>query len=320
MNHPTVRLLFRSSLIVLAAALSGAVDLRAQLKAEPASLDLGRQKQEQVARGEVKLINTGTEAVDITEVTADCSCTAGDPDKKTLAPGESTRLAISVETRSYDGELKRRVHVETTKGSVTIPVTAQVTPYTHWSFAPSPVVMPASLKGREVSSEVTLTYTGTEPVEIKGWKATPALVKATVASQQGNVYKIKITKSADVMAGNHSFRLEAETTDKVDPLVAVNGFLPVNSTIQVSPNPIILPVTKPGQRSVLPVRLTGWEAEASPHLYVKNGDAKVVARDGKDCALEIGVTPAVPGSFTEMLQIFAGDRLELEIPILVRAE
>src|SRR4051812_44975990 len=118
MNHPTFPLLFRSPLLIVAAALICAVDLRAQLKAEPASLDLGRQKQEQVARGEVKLVNTGTESVDITEVTADCSCTAGDPDKKTLAPGESTRLAISVETRSYEGELKRRVHVETTKGVV----------------------------------------------------------------------------------------------------------------------------------------------------------------------------------------------------------
>jgi hypothetical protein len=295
-------------------------DLRAQLKTEPESLDLGRQKQDQVARGEVKLVNTGSETVEIMSVTADCSCTAGDPEKKTLAPGESTRLAISVETRSYEGELKRRVHVETSKGAVTIPVKVQVTPYTHWAFSPSPVVMPASLKGREVSSEVTLTYMGEEGVEIRGWKATPPLVKAAVASQNGKVYKVTITKLADALAGNHSFRLEAETTDKVDPVVAVNGFLPVTSTLQVTPNPIILPATKPGKKTVLPVRLKGWEDDISPHLYLQNGEAKVVARDGKECALEIAITPAIPGSFTEMLQIFAGDRLELEVPVLVRAE
>jgi hypothetical protein len=180
--------------------------------------------------------------------------------------------------------------------------------------------MPASLKGKEISTEMTVTYTGTDPVELRNWTANPPVVKANVTGRKGNTFTVTVTKPAETPAGNHSFRLTCETTDATDKALNLNGFLPVSSNVGINPTPIILPPTKPGQATSVPVKITGWEGEAAPHFYLHNGEVKIAARDGGHLMLQLTVTPPEAGTFTQILQIFAGERLEIEVPVMVRAQ
>ena len=95
---------FRSLLLVLALVVA-----RAQIKAEPAQVDLGKLKQNVDATAEVQLVNTGAQAIELTGTSADCGCTVATLKTKTLAPSERTTLRISVQTRNYQGIVHRTV-------------------------------------------------------------------------------------------------------------------------------------------------------------------------------------------------------------------
>src|SRR5262245_40630073 len=55
------------------------------------------------ARYRLKVTNRNSQAVHIADVTTTCGCTAGRPEKETLAPGESTSIEITMNTIKFEG-------------------------------------------------------------------------------------------------------------------------------------------------------------------------------------------------------------------------
>lgn len=133
----------------------GFAEARAQVKAEPARLDLGKLKQDVTASAEVQLIKAGAQPVELMGTSADCGCTVAILKTKTLAPGEHTALGISIQTRNYQGILHRNLRVQTSAGDVTIPVDMTVIPYEHWTLTPATVVMPPSVKDQAAIAQAT---------------------------------------------------------------------------------------------------------------------------------------------------------------------
>jgi hypothetical protein len=140
-------ILERMGMLILALVV-GRVELRAQLRAEPDGVELGRRKQEETVTSEVLLINSGPTPIAIVNTHADCSCTVAMPEKSTLDPGEKTVLRVSVRTQTFQGPLRRLVSVETSAGVVSIPITLTLVAYDHWIPSPSVVVMLSSQKTR----------------------------------------------------------------------------------------------------------------------------------------------------------------------------
>jgi len=318
-NVPCVPNFMKLVLFSLLLAVVGA-DLRAQLKADPSSLALGRYQQEQVAVSEVKLTNSGSTAVEITGVLADCSCTVGTPEKNTLSPGETTLLKISVETRAYQGVLHRNVRVQTSAGELTIPVELTVSLFKSWLLEPATIILPPSQKGREAQLAITLQYTGGEKAELGKIVCAPVWLEATAESTDGKLFRIKLTKRADTPAGNFTVKVVVPTSDPVEPSLAFNVFVPVLSTLRVVPNPVVLPTVKVGQPTVREVSLLGWSGSDTPRLELMQGQAKDLGREGDKYRFEISVTPVAPGPLTQLLRIYDGEKLEAEIPVILRAE
>jgi len=170
--------------------LAGGDEVRAQLKADPASVDLGRQKQEQTVSTEVKLTNPGATPVVITATTADCSCTVAKPERDHLAPGESTLLRLSVKTQSYQGALRRVVRVQTSAGELTIPIDLTVIAYEHWTVLPATIVMPPGQRGSESLTHATLNYTGEGKAGLGKLTSTPDYIEVTTATQDGRKFDL----------------------------------------------------------------------------------------------------------------------------------
>jgi hypothetical protein len=310
-----VKLVLFSFLLAIVGA-----DLRAQLKADPSSLAFGRRQQEQVVAAEVKLTNAGATALEITGVLADCSCTVATPEKRTLAPGETTLLKISVETRAYQGVLHRKIHVQTSAGELTIPIELTVSLFKSWLLEPSTIVIAPSQKGREAEMEVTLQYTGGEKAELGKIVCSPSWLEAVAESADGKRFRIKLTKHADTPAGNFTVKVVVPTSDPVEPSLTFNVFVPVLSTLRVVPNPVVLPTVKVGQPTAREISLLGWSGTDTPRLELALGQAKDLGREGDKFRFEISVTPIASGPLTQLLQIYDGEKLEAEIPVILRAE
>ena len=296
------------------------VELRAQLKSEPAALDLGQRKQEQVVTSEVKLSNAGSTAVEITGIFADCSCTVATPEKRTLAPGESTSMKIAVETRAYQGTLHRNVRVQTSAGELMIPIELTVSMFQSWLLEPATIVMTPSQKGREMSMPVTLHYTGSGSASLGKITCTPAWLEVVPSSEDGRVYSLKFVKRADAPAGNHTVKVAVGTSDPEEPNLTFNVFVPITSALRIVPNPAVLPTVKVGQPTMREIVIHGWSAASEPRLELTFGQAKALGREGDKLRYEISVTPVSPGPLTQLLRIYDGDKLEAEIPIILRVE
>lgn len=302
------------------AGLGGVASANAQIVAEPAAVDLGRQPQQRVAEGKVTLINTGKEAVTIFAVQPDCSCTVGTLEKQTLEPGERTELTINVETRVYQGEITRQLTLRTSAGDVLVPVKVLITPYEYWSLRPPFLTLAPSSRDKEMSGEVVLDYLGTQAVDVTAVESAEPWIGGAVERRGGKTFAVKLTKKAGAPAGHHMVKLTALTTDAVNPRVAFNVFMTVTSLVSVKPSPLIFPTGKVGTEMRLRAELLGWDGSLPPRFELDRGEATVLGAGKEGLAFEVTMTPEKPGATTALLRVYAGDTLEVEVPVIFRAE
>ncbi len=294
--------------------------LWAEIKADPAAIDFGRQRQEKTITATVKLTNTGKTPLSIFQVTADCSCTAGTPQQTELAAGQSTTMEVSFQTRTYQGEVNRRVMVDTSAGQIGIPLQAIVSAFEHWSVGAAIAIFPPSNRGAEATTVIALDYTGAGTAEVKSIEPSVPWLKAAVTERDKNAIKITLTKAANAPAGNHQPSIKVRTTDTVEPELNLPVFASIYSNLTVRPTPLLLPEGKVGAPVSMPVSLSGWEAKEDPRFELDQGVAELLQRDQGEIALSVTMTPQAAGTTTQVLKIFAGAELEAEIPVIVRAE
>jgi hypothetical protein len=77
----------------------------------PAAHDFGKARPQQTLRKEFSVENGGTADLLIEGVSTTCGCTAAVTGDKQVAPGGSTHLTVTLETREARGRLVRRVLV-----------------------------------------------------------------------------------------------------------------------------------------------------------------------------------------------------------------
>jgi hypothetical protein len=292
----------------------------APLGVTPAEVDFGKQRQEQTVTTVVKLKNLGTKPLEILRVGADCSCTAAKPERTSLAPGESTDLQIAFETRTYQGEVTRKVLVQTSEGDVFVPVKALVSQYENWVLGANLAVLKPSLKGEAAETTFLIHYTGTSDAQVTNARSSVPWLEAKVLEQKEGKVKIGITKKPEAPAGNHQPKVTLDTTEEKEKQIEFTVFASVQSRLVVNPNPILLPPVKIGQPATIPVSLSGWEPAADPRGELPGGKVALRQRDRTDALIDVSVAPDQPGVGTRLLRIFAGDSLEAEIPVIVRAE
>jgi hypothetical protein len=311
----------RMVIFALSAGFS-AVNVGAQIVAEPGAIDLGRRAQQQVVESKVTLVNSGKDLVEIYDAQADCSCTVGTLGKQSLGAGERTELTIRTETRTYQGEITRRVIVRTSAGDVAVPVKVLVTPYERWNVAPPILTLAPSVRGKVVAGEVTLTHLGAEgdAVDVVGVSSEQAWVTGVVSRRAGMDFVVALTKKAEAPAGHHMVKMTAATTDAVNPQVSFNVFMSVTSAVRVKPAPLVMPVGKVGQETRLKAELLGWDGDLPPRLELSKGTATVVGHGAEGLAFEVVITPERAGAVTQLLKIFRGEELELEVAVILRAE
>ncbi len=80
---------------------------------DPNLWDFGKAKQGEVLKHDFLFKNETKSVLNISSVNTSCGCTASQSDKKSLKPGESTKINVSFNSHGYLGEVKQFIYVNT---------------------------------------------------------------------------------------------------------------------------------------------------------------------------------------------------------------
>lgn len=80
---------------------------------DPFTWDFGEVETGRVLEHEFMVENKSQRTMQIKSVNTSCGCTVSQVDKRTLAPGESTPVAVRFKTKGYHGDIKQSVFVHT---------------------------------------------------------------------------------------------------------------------------------------------------------------------------------------------------------------
>jgi hypothetical protein len=85
----------------------------ASQSSDPAVWDFGKIAHDTVVKHEFTVTNASKRTLAIKGVATSCGCTASEAAKKELAPGESTPLTVSFNSKGYSNEVSQFVYVNT---------------------------------------------------------------------------------------------------------------------------------------------------------------------------------------------------------------
>jgi hypothetical protein len=80
-----------------------------RLAVEPAAFDFGRVLPERTLSKQFAIRNFGSADLAIEKVSTTCGCTAALLDDKVVKPGGRATLRVTLETRNYEGKVRRSV-------------------------------------------------------------------------------------------------------------------------------------------------------------------------------------------------------------------
>lgn len=294
----------------------------AQLKFAPATVDLGRQLQHQQLERTVTVTNTGRAPLEILRVLSDCGCTVATPAERHLAPGASTTLQLHAETRTFQGVIERSITLETTLGDFSLPVQMQVAAFAEWDVTPLPVMLPPSNKADDARATVRLTFAGNGGTKALDAKANvPWLTAKLTPGERAGDYLLQLQKSAAIApTGNLSAVVTVTTSDATKPTLSIPVFVAVNSGVRVTPNPILLPTTTVGTEARGTFRVIGWTGQHPPVVRLAEGEVHSAREPNGDFTFEVRIRPERAGALTQMVQLYDGEQVEIQVPLVLRAE
>lgn len=300
-------------------ALCGETARPTVLQMDPEAVELGRQTQHEVIEREVKLTNTSDKPLEIITITADCGCTTHDLADTRLAPGAATTLKVRFESRSYVGPIKRRIHLRTDAGEFSLPLSVSVAPYKDWDVSSLPLIVPSALADAASTLRFTVRSVG-DPAgaRITGASTNQPWLEAAVSPVIDGAQTVTLERKPGAPVGVPGAVLTLATDAPGSPALVFNVIVPVASSLRLSPNPVVLPRTKPGVAASAEFRLLGWRGPGVPELRTSRGEIEDLGeKTPGERAYRLYVKPEAAGTLVWSLLVLREGKTELDVPVML---
>ena len=96
---------------LLASAVRAPAQSGPVMEIEPEVHDFGGVRQGQNLEHTFTVMNTGSEPLEIRRISTSCGCAAAVPRDHIVAPGETTSLHVTLQTRKYKGVIEKSISV-----------------------------------------------------------------------------------------------------------------------------------------------------------------------------------------------------------------
>ena len=224
--------MIKNSLIIifLISSISCAQLLQPKIVVQQNSFDFGTVKQGELATHEFVVSNSGGDLLKISNVTASCGCTAAVPQKKELAPGESTNIKVSFNSTGRQGRQNKTIRIYsndpqnpevvlTFTGSVVLPGDVINNPPVIFFFE-------TEHDFGQVNEGDTVTYTfrfvnkGDSPLTIKDIKTSCGCTAALLSNDNltpGQEGTVKVQLNTKNRSGKMSRTVTVQSNDPKDP-------------------------------------------------------------------------------------------------------
>jgi hypothetical protein len=139
---------------------------------EGRDIDLGDVREGIVTKRTLTLGNDGSDTLRILDVTTSCGCTTVKPVRKILAPGETTLLPVTINSRGFRGRVRREVRIATNdpREPLTTVMYHSVI-RTDIEYVPSYINFAETAVGARISRSVVLHNRTNAPIRLKSVKA-----------------------------------------------------------------------------------------------------------------------------------------------------
>lgn len=193
--------------------------------------DFGDIKQNDIVDHSFVITNTGGDVLKISDVRASCGCTAAQPDKTELKPGESTKLKVTFNSKGRKGPQVKSVNFKTNdpnKPLVTLTIKCNIIvkdgsgnksgakiffPETQFDFG-------KVKEGSKLNHTFTFQNTGTQPLIIKDVKPSCGCTAAVISEkniQPGKSGSIKVDFDTSKRQGKTSKMITVVSNDTNEP-------------------------------------------------------------------------------------------------------
>ena len=171
--------------------------------------------------------NAGNDTLNISDITAQCGCTATMISQRKLAPSESGKLSITFNTGSYSGKVTKHVYVSSNDPKTpkdTIEFYANV--ISALSIVPEALSFNISKGDTAYVRTITLTNTNKQSIKILSIKTTFDQIKTTLMKNElmpGEQTELQAVLRP-VKPGSYQGTIELKTDHPVQPNISINVF------------------------------------------------------------------------------------------------
>lgn len=193
--------------------------------------DFGNINQGDVVAHTFIISNNGGDILKILDVKASCGCTAANPDKKELKPGESTNIAVSFNSKGRKGPQTKTVTVTTNdpdkpnvsltiKGNIVVSEVKDNKLGAKIYFQETQHDFGKVKEGQILEYEFKFENKGTESLSIKDVKTSCGCTAAVVSAstiKPGQVGSIKVNFNTKGREGRNSKSITVVSNDSLEP-------------------------------------------------------------------------------------------------------
>lgn len=279
---------------------------------DPTSFDFGDMKQQQTKTGIVTVTNEGAGLLRIEDVKAECGCTVPVLATNTLAPGESTQIEITFDSKKFHGTVIKAVNItsnDPNNAVVDVIIKANV----HAALLIDPISQRVgftrSLQGETFTKNVTFTATEIPKLEIQAPKSRKGLFEvATINGFEGNpqVSVLQVILPADMEPGRHRDNIRVMTNIEDMPTVDIVTQAWVSQSLIVSPELVSFRYKKSFNKSI----------RVSP--FVKGTEFKVTGAEIDLPEIKVEVLETIPNQETKV--IMTGEPISSTDPRVLEAK
>lgn len=193
--------------------------------------DFGNINQGDVVSHEYIIKNEGTEKLSLTNIKATCGCTAAQPDKKELNPGESTKLKVTFDSAGRRGVQKKYVYVFSndpdrpqvrlsfvTKILIDGELDAKVVKEPQIALSKKEIDFGNVIQGEIKTDQINVMNRGNEDLHIKGVVSTSDYFELSISKQNlkpGEVASISVKFNSKDLSGVLNTSITILSSDKV---------------------------------------------------------------------------------------------------------
>ena len=263
-----------------------------------------------------KIKNVGDGRLVITHVKTSCGCTAAQPTKNTLAPGEETEIKVAFDTRFQKGHQVRTITAFTNDPNTPEAVmTMQGVVKQQVAATPAQVAFGDVKQGTEVTKEVVISdLTGRkDPFTVSDVSNSNPAIKVTkeprTDGKPGALLKISLTKAMAPGPFDDTVKI---TTSRIP--VQIDMFGTITGDLSVDPAQVSFGIVPHGSEAVRMIKLTNQGSKRVKVLGITSTAVPVSASaepidGGKEYKIIVQLRRGTPdGQIRGQLQIKTDDQ------------